>query len=155
MRLASFLTAAALTAAATSGWAGTMDASGTGHGSSMATPMPVAEGVVMINAQTMYERFDGAGPLSTAKGPCFGTVLINKGAVSGQGLCHYTVEGGDVAMIEWVAGGVTPDGRTTGTWTVLGGSGAWDGATGGGTFNAGTDAAGAYTNTVTGEITMP
>jgi hypothetical protein len=132
-----------------------MDASGTGHGTSMSTPMPVSDGVVMINAQTMYEGFDGDGPLANAKGPCFGGILIDKGAVSGHGLCHYTVESGDVAMIRWVAEGVTADGRTTGTWTVLGGSGAWDGATGGGAFNAGTDAAGAYTNMVTGEITMP
>jgi hypothetical protein len=132
-----------------------MDASGTGHGTSMSTAMPIAEGVVMVEAKTMYEGFDGDGPLSTAKGPCFGAILIDKGAVSGGGLCHYTVESGDVAMVSWVAESMSADGRTMGTWSVLGGSGAWNGATGGGTFNAGTDGAGVYTNIVTGEITMP
>ncbi len=47
------------------------------------------------------------------------------------------------------------EGFTTGEWTIEGGIGKWDGASGGGTFVAGTDAEGVYSNTVTGEMMMP
>ena len=47
------------------------------------------------------------------------------------------------------------DGRTQGTWQVVAGTGKWDGATGGGRFDAGTDAAGTYTNNISGAMSMP
>ncbi|MGP6086905.1 hypothetical protein [Antarctobacter jejuensis] len=131
----------------------TIDAAGTGHGKSTATPVPVSEGLVMVHATSMYDRFeteDPNNPFASAKGPCFGSILIDKGAVSGEGLCHYTDGDGDVAAIKWMAKGMSAEGRTQGDWMVLGGTGKWATTSGGGTFDAGGDP---YTNNVTGEMT--
>ncbi len=151
------LTAAGLAALATAGWAETYNVAGTGHGKSMSVPMPISEDLVVVHANTMYEGFEGEdpnSPLAGVKGPCFGSVMIDKGAVSGEGLCHYTDADGDMVLMTWTATGMAEGGRTTGDWEVTGGTGKWDGASGGGTFNAGTDAMEKYTNMVTGEVTL-
>ena len=107
-------------------------------------------------ATTEYTGFDGSAdnPIVTMKGPCFGAVLIDKGNVSGGGNCHYTDADGEMAIVSWTADGMSAEGRTQGDWELAGGSGKWAAATGGGRFDAGTDAAGTYTNNVTGEISM-
>lgn len=134
----------------------TVSANGTGYGTSTATPMPVSEALVIVHATSMYERFETENPdnpFAAASGPCFGAVLIDKGAVSGEGLCHYTDGDGDVAVVKWMATGMSADGRTLGDWMVQGGTGKWASITGGGNFDAGGDGAN-YTNMVTGELTM-
>lgn len=131
----------------------TVNAAGVGHGSSTATPMPVTDSLVVVHATSMYERFeteDPMNPFASAKGPCFGAILIDKGTVSGDGLCHYTDGDGDVAVIKWVANGIDAEGRTQGDWMVMSGTGKWATMTGGGTFDAGGDP---YTNRVAGEMT--
>ncbi len=142
----------------TAGWAETYNANGTGHGKSMSTPMPLSEDLIVVQAHTMYDGFDSENPdnpLASVTGPCFGDIMIDKGAVSGDGLCHYTDAGGDTVVMKWTASGMTAEGRTTGDWMVMGGTGKWMGASGGGTFDAGTDAMDKYTNMVTGEVTLP
>lgn len=134
----------------------TVSANGTGYGKTTATPMPLSETLVMVHATSMYDRFeteDPNNPFASATGPCFGAILIDKGAVSGEGLCHYTDGDGDMAAVTWVANGMSAEGRTQGEWSVLGGTGKWASITGGGTFDAGGDGA-AYTNIITGEVTM-
>lgn len=158
MRLITACAATALVALATQTGAETYNVDGTGTGTAMTEAMPVHDGLVVIKANTMYDGFEGDNPdnpLASVTGPCFGDVLIDMGQVSGDGLCHYTDADGDQVVIRWVATGLTADGRTTGDWSVLGGSGKWMEASGGGTFNAGSDAAGAYSNMVTGEVTLP
>ncbi len=132
----------------------TINAASTGHGTSTSTAMPVSEGLVMVHAVSTYDRFDTEdpnSPFATAKGPCFGSILIDKGAVSGDGLCHYTDGDGDLVAMKWMAKGMSAEGRTLGEWMILGGTGKWDGASGGGDFDAGGDP---YTNNVTGEMIM-
>ncbi|MBV7396063.1 hypothetical protein [Mameliella sediminis] len=131
----------------------TIDATGIGHGTSTATPMPVSEGLVVVHATSMYDRFETESPdnpFASASGPCFGAILIDKGAVSGDGLCRYTDGDGDVAVIKWIATGLSAEGRTQGDWMVMGGTGKWASITGGGTFDAGGES---YTNKVSGELT--
>lgn len=154
-----FLIAAA-TCAGLGGAAAAEDYSveGTGVGSQMNEVMPVTESLVLVKAATEYTGFETSSadnPLANLKGTCFGSMIIDEGAISGGGNCHYTDADGDVAIMSWTAEKLGPDGRTMGSWEVAGGTGKWAEASGGGAFNAGEDDAGTYTNEVTGELTMP
>lgn len=134
----------------------TVNVSGTGYGEVMSTAMPVSEGTVVVHANTRYDRFEGENPdspFNTATGPCFGAVLVDQGAVSGEGLCNYTDGDGDIAVIKWMATGMSAEGRTMGDWMVHGGTGKWASITGGGTFDSGGEGT-EYNNNITGEITM-
>lgn len=138
--------------------AGTYDAAATGHGTSASTQVPVADGFVLIHVVTDYERFetaDAGHPMAGLSGPCFGAVMVREGAVSGGGTCHYTDPAGGSAVLAWTPDGMSEGGRMLGTWSIVGGTGRWAEATGEGRFDAGLDAAGAYTNLVTGELTLP
>lgn len=45
----------------------------------------------MIKASSIYDGFEtdmANNVLATAKGPCFGTMIIDEGAVSGGGACN-------------------------------------------------------------------
>ena len=136
--------------------ADTLDAAGTGYGKSNNIIMPVSEALMIIQASTDYERFNTAegNPMAGFSGPCFGSIMVNSGAVTGGGSCYYTDADGEVAIIRWNADGMSPDGRTQGSWSVIGGSGKWLGASGGGRFDAGENEATGYTNNVTGEIRL-
>ncbi|SMX38271.1 hypothetical protein [Maliponia aquimaris] len=134
----------------------TVSAKGVGHGASSTQAMPVSEGLVAVHVSTMYKHFETENPnnpFAAATGPCFGAILIDKGAVSGDGLCHYTDGDGDVAVIRWTAKGLSAEGRTQGEWMVKGGTGKWASITGGGTFDAGGQGDD-YTNVVDGELTL-
>ncbi|WP_343115717.1 hypothetical protein [Ostreiculturibacter nitratireducens] len=136
----------------------TYDAGGTGHGTAMNEAMPVSEDLVVIHAVSQYDRFDTTdpdSPMSSLKGPCFGSLVIKAGQVSGDGNCHYADKDGDMVIMAWTAEGLSDDGRTMGSWSVVGGSGKWAEASGGGGFLAGEDAAGVYTNEITGEVMLP
>ncbi|MBS0125427.1 hypothetical protein [Thetidibacter halocola] len=133
----------------------TIDVTGTGHGTSTTQVMPVSESLIVVSATSMYERFETANPMNpfaSASGPCFGAMKIDKGAVSGGGLCRYTDSDGDVAVVNWMAKAMTAEGRTQGDWMIEGGTGKWATITGGGTFDAG-EMDGAYTNKITGSVT--
>ena len=149
---------AALMSLAVPAVAGSIDVSGTGHGTATSTPMSVSDNLVVVHATTEYTGFDGENPdnpMTSFKGPCFGSVLIKAGVVSGGGNCQYTDGDGEMAVVSWTADGMSADGRTQGNWEIVGGSGKWAAATGGGRFDAGTDDQGVYTNKVTGEVSMP
>ena len=62
---------------------------------------------------------------------------------------------GDKQISTWVATGVAKSGAITGTWTHVGGTGRYQGATGGGTFHSLTDRkTGTFVNTVKGAILL-
>lgn len=133
----------------------TINITSIGHGSTTATAMPLSEGLVAVHATSTYDRFetdDADNPFATATGPCFGSILIDKGAVSGEGLCHYTDADNEQAVVKWMAKEMSAEGRTQGEWMIVGGTGKWATMTGNGTFDAGGDGA-AYTNNVTGKVT--
>lgn len=134
----------------------TMSITGMGHGTASSTPMPVSDSLIMVDVGSTYEGFetdDPMNPFASAAGPCFGSLLIDKGAVSGEGLCRYTDGDDEVAVVKWTATGMSAEGRTQGDWEILGGTGKWASMTGSGSFDAGGDGD-AYTNNITGEVTM-
>lgn len=152
------LTAALFFSFAAPAVAGPVDVSGIGHGTAENTPMPISEDVVVVHITSDYAGFESGNPdnpMTTLKGPCFGSILIKAGAVSGGGNCHYTDGSGEMAAVRWIADGMSSEGRTQGSWEIVGGSGKWMSAKGGGRFDAGSDDQGVYTNNVTGEVTMP
>jgi hypothetical protein len=157
MKVISVAVAACFAVCGTSVFAGSIDATGVGKGSVQNEVIPVSEGLVVVHSNTTYEGFDGVGadnPLADATGKCWGSIMIKAGAVSGGGLCNYTDGDGDTAIMGWSPEGVTQDGRTTGSWSVEGGTGKWAAATGGGAFDSGmTD--GVYSNKITGEFILP
>jgi len=152
------LAAAAMAGLAAGAAAETFDAAATGQGSSTSETMPLAEGLVVVDVASEYSDFqtgDPDSPMASASGPCFGAMLIDAGRVSGGGYCNYTDGDGDSWVVEWTAEAIDQDGRTQGGWRIVGGTGKWDGAAGGGRFDSGEDAAGTYTNNVTGAVTLP
>lgn len=153
MRLTHFMTFIALLMPVS---AAAFDAKGTGTGTSMNEAVPIHDGLVLVKVSSMYDGFEtdmADNALATAKGPCFGTMIIDKGAVSGGGACNYTDADGEAIVISWTPSGFNDEGRTLGTWEVIGGTGKWMEASGGGDFNAGGEGDD-YTNIVTGEVNL-
>ena len=153
MRLTHFMTFIALLMPVS---AAAFDAKGTGTGTSMNEAVPIHDGLVLVKVSSMYDGFEtdmADNALATAKGPCFGTMIIDKGAVSGGGACNYTDADGEAIVISWTPSGFHDEGRTLGTWEVIGGTGKWMEASGGGDFNAGGEGDD-YTNIVTGEVNL-
>ncbi len=129
----------------------------TGHGVVESEYVPIAENLLLINARVVYTDItseDMSNPLLHATGVCTGAILVNAGAISGGGYCHYTDAASEQAVISWAADGMNAEGRTLGAWSVVGGTGPWASTTGGGRFDAGTDAQGAYTNNISGDFMM-
>ena len=151
-----FLLIAAI-CAASSVSAETFSGGAIGSGTSMNEPMPIADGHMVMRTSGSYEMFEveAGHPLEGASGPCFGAVEVMGASVSGGGNCVFSTASGDKAVMTWVATGLGADGALTGDWSVSGGSGAWDGASGGGTFSSLTDPnTGKFVNTITGDITL-
>ncbi len=151
------LAIAAMLAGTTVG-AETHDVTGIGMGTVLSKVTEISPSLTMVEAHTDYTGFEGGqgdNPMASATGPCVGTVLVNAGSPSGTGLCNFTDKDGDKLVVAWTARAMSQDGRMQGTWTVEGGSGKWDRATGGGAFNSGVDATGKYTNMISGAAVLP
>lgn len=132
-------------------------ATGTATGESIA--YEIAEGHMVIHNMSQYtamQTSDPANPMNGATGPCFGVVEMIQGAVSGGGKCVFTDLQGDHMVIDWTAEGATPEGGSSGTWTLVGGSGKYHGGSGGGAFQTtGMMPDSTEINAITGEITLP
>lgn len=130
----------------------------TGIGTSANEAMPLADGLILVKATSNYERFETDNPdnpFASATGPCFGSMVVKAGVPSGGGHCHYTDADGGMVVVKWTAEALTDTGMTQGTWMIEGGTARWAEITGGGTFLAGTNAAGQYSNAITGELSVP
>ena len=153
MRLTHFMTFLALLLPVS---AAAFDAKGTGTGTSMNEAVSMHEGLVLVKVSSIYDGFEtdmANNVLATAKGPCFGTMNIDEGAVSGGRACNYTDAEGEAMVISWTPSGISDEGRTIGTREVIGGTGKWPDASGGHDFDAGGEGAD-YTNMVTGEVNL-
>lgn len=142
--------------AATPAVADTFSGTSIGKGSATSQVMPLAEGTMVIKTDSAYEMFEveDGHPLQGASGPCFGAVSVVAGSVSGGGNCVYETSNGQ-AIMQWTAMGMSADGALVGSWIVLGGSGGWAMASGGGSFSSLTDPqTGKFVNTIHGSITM-
>lgn len=148
--------AAAMTLPAGMGLAETYDATGTGYGTASSEVMEAGESMMVVHANTQYERLDMGDethPMASLTGPCFGAVSMIDGAAEGSGNCLYTDADGDMAVMRWTVTGMSEEGRTMGDWEIAGGTGKWQQATGSGSFDAGGEGAD-YTNNFTGEIML-
>lgn len=94
-------------------------------------------------------------PVDGLHGPCFGFMEIKEGLLSGDGYCNYDDADGERAVIQWTATSLGEGGEIRGEWTLIGGSGKWVGATGGGEFESLTARkTGRTTNTILGEVAL-
>jgi hypothetical protein len=119
----------------------------------------VSEGHIVLHTISDYEMFDvdsGATPFSSATGVCFGAIEIVATIATGGGNCVFEDPDGDKLISAWKANGFGADGALVGTWNYTGGSGKFDGLSGGGKFSSLTDqATGKFRNTITGAARMP
>ncbi len=154
MKRTTLLAATALIAMSVSAGAET---SSIGRGTVESEYVPIEENLLLINARVVYTDItseDMSNPLLHATGVCTGAILLNAGTISGGGYCHYTDAASEQVVISWAADSLNAEGRTLGAWNVVGGTGPWASASGGGRFDAGTDAEGAYTNNIIGDFMM-
>ncbi|MBT8155896.1 hypothetical protein KMP13_18930 [Epibacterium ulvae] len=142
----------------TSAWAETHDVTGIGMGNVLSKVTEISPTLTLVEAHTDYTGFaggNGDNPMASATGPCVGTVLVNAGQPTGNGLCNFADKDGDTLVVGWSARAMSQDGCMHGTWTVEGGTGKWDKASGGGAFNSGVNATGKYTNMISGAAVLP
>lgn len=136
-----------------------VDGSGTGKGQSMNEITVLGEGHILVQSSTTYMPMaanDPNNPFSNIPGKCFGSFEINRGSASGGGHCVFTKEGVSTIVTDWTVTGMSPNGAMTGTWSVIGASGAAAGLTGGGHYSNLTDReTGTFENTITGALSMP
>ncbi|MSU89038.1 hypothetical protein GE300_05280 [Rhodobacteraceae bacterium 2CG4] len=132
---------------------------GVGKASDMSKVHQLSDSHMVIMNHSEYTEIadaDPSNPLHGATGPCFGATEVKPPQVTGAGRCVFTASGGDMISIEWTATGMSEQGAITGDWQLVGGTGAFDGASGGGQFSSLSDNdAGEETNTIGGEITLP
>ena len=130
--------------------------SGVGKGKATSMVEAVSKGHVLMQSVTEYKSFesvDAKSPFNGMTGKCWGAIEIKPPAASGKGNCAFTTASGDKHFNTWTATGLTKDGAVVGTWTMIGGTGKYVGASGGGKFRSLTDRdAGTFVNTVSGAV---
>lgn len=158
MRAWTSITLAAMASAVAGGAAAqTLDATSTSMGADASRVFTIGPQHVVVMALTDYERveaMDASSPMNGLNGPCFGMIDSNAGVVSGGGWCTLEDEAGDSATLRWTATSLTET-SNSGDWELAGGTGTWDGATGGGQFQFVSDpATQRFSTTLTGEVTL-
>ena len=152
--LASVLVAGAVSVQA----AEVRNASGVGKGKTETIAEAVGEGHMFLNSVSTYESFvaaDPDSPFNGMTGKCWGAIEVRAPGASGQGNCVFKDAAGDKNYNVWIATGLAKDGALVGTWTLLGGTGKFEGASGGGNFHSKTDRkAGTFENTVEGALVL-
>ncbi|MEQ8824688.1 MAG: hypothetical protein RIC14_09965 [Filomicrobium sp.] len=143
----------------TTGFAGELSSfNGVAKGKSTRQAEPVAEGHVLLNLSTVYSSFETSDPKSPFKdqtGKCWGAIEVNPPNANGGGNCVFTTASGDKHFNKWTVTGLSKDGASVGNWVVIGGTGKYEGASGGGTFQALTDQkTGETSNTVEGAVIL-
>ena len=142
----------------TGAWAGdSYDLAGSTVGASTSTYLPFGDTHMFMDMSHTYTMPDNGTPVSGMTGECFGymEVAIGQGAFGG-GTCVWSDADGDTWVGPWRINGITPERASQGTWFVAGGTGKFEGATGGGTFTALTDPqTGESQLDVAGSMVMP
>ena len=127
-------------------------------GTSTSEVTPIAEGHMVMHLVSAYETFEMSAPdhpYNGMTGTCFGSAEVRVPAASGTGKCVFTNDAGDASVTEYTIKGMQADGAMVGSWVVVGGTGKFAGATGGGSFHTVTDnATGRFENTVDGALIL-
>lgn len=136
----------------------TYNAGGVAKGKNQTTIEIVSEGHMLMHTVSTYGSFqatDSGSPYDGMTGKCWGAVEIKVPGASGGGNCAFTNASGDKNFNSWSVKGLGKDGALLGTWTVLGGTGKYQNASGGGTFNSLADRnTGMFVNTIEGALTL-
>jgi hypothetical protein len=116
-------------------------------GDNTSTVHRVGDEHVLVWSLTEFDTLeadDPESPMAGLAGPCFGQLEIVGDDASGGGYCTWTDGDGDSYVARWSASAVGAEGEsapaslsasaTEGEWTVVGGTGKWEGASGGGSF---------------------
>ncbi|NKB53533.1 MAG: hypothetical protein GKR97_15155 [Rhizobiaceae bacterium] len=134
----------------------TFNIGGVGKGTNQTMMEIVGDGHMLLNTVSTYESFESAdtsNPFENMNGKCWGAIEIKVPSASGHGNCVFTDTSGDKHYNMWTAKGLSKDGALVGTWALIGGTGKYENASGGGTFHSMTDRkAGTFVNTVSGAL---
>ncbi len=135
----------------------TFDSSGTVANKDSTQMIPIDENQIVIksNNQGTISTKDPASPTNGATGSCSGTMLLSMGKLSGGGYCTYKDGDGDTSIVSFTATGLNDKGGNSGRWMMVGGTGKYLGATGGGEYSAiPNEDRTESQNTITGEIRL-
>ncbi|MEV8466121.1 hypothetical protein AB0T83_04885 [Fluviibacterium sp. DFM31] len=136
-----------------------LPANGVWSGTSASEVHQINENHMVLRSNSAYLSFDPASEVSAMvgmSGTCYGAVEMAPPMANGTGHCVFSRDDGDAMFSHWTITALTADGAATGTWSVLGGRGTLEGASGGGSFASKTDPeTGVFQNTVTGAVVIP
>jgi hypothetical protein len=91
-------------------------------------------GIMGVNTVEQWTTEDPDNPQNGATGTCFGLFNITPDGDDANGYCSMTDRDGDKWASSWTLTGTNEDGSINYDWEMLGGSGKWKDATGGGTL---------------------
>lgn len=115
---------------------GSYDVSGSTLGKSDSVIMPMGETRIFMDLNSTYTMPENGSPTAGAEGKCFGYMDVTIGAgATGSGTCVWTDADGDAWFGPWSVVGMSPERAAQGTWYVAGGTGKFEGVSGGGTFS--------------------
>lgn len=129
----------ALTACATTAIAGkTFDSGGEINSNDSTQMIPISDNLLVIKSdnQGTITTADPENPLNGATGGCSGTMLLSMGKLTGGGYCTYTDADGNTAITSFTGSSLNDKGGNSGAWTMVGGTGKYIGATGGGDYSS-------------------
>jgi len=155
------LTAAALclTCSAAATAETTWSNSGKGTGMTKASTVEVADGHLLMQISSSYDRVemeDADHPMHGAAGHCFGAVEAKQASVSGSGVCALTDRSEDKVVLHWTAERMEKSGAMAGRMKVTGGTGKWAKAMGSGTYSSLADpASGTLETAFSVTLTLP
>jgi hypothetical protein len=111
--------------------------------------------IMGVNTVEQWKAKDPDNPQNGATGTCFGLFNITPDKESADGYCSMTDRDGDKWAGTWTLTGTNEDGSINYDWTMLGGTGKWKDASGGGTIRQiiSEDRMG-YTDEVMGEFVL-
>lgn len=119
--------------------------------------IPIDDNQVVIKSdnQGTITTVDPNNPINGATGGCSGTMLLSMGKLTGGGYCTYEDADGDTSIVSFTSAGMNDKGGNSGTWMMVGGTGKYMGATGGGDFSATPNKdRTASVNSITGKIVL-
>jgi hypothetical protein len=154
-----FLAAAAALVGGAACAADLFDGSAMGQGQSQNEIIVLGENHAVMHTVSIYQPLataDPGNPMTGLAGKCFGSIEMKGASASGTGHCVFAEGDSRAVVTDWQVTGRNAEGALTGQWSVVGAGGSASGLTGGGSFANLTDrTTGAFTNTITGAVTLP
>lgn len=136
----------------------TLNSGGVASGTSDTKITALSETHMLVQSTSNYDMMKMASadhPYNDMSGQCIGSFEMRIPSATGGGHCVFSDAAGDTTITSFEATAMGPDGALIGTWAVVGGTGKFAGASGGGTFNSLTNReTGTFENKITGAMVM-